>query len=415
MLPNCQGEDPNLLPVSIAHERINNALLPLQDTETVDLTDALGRVVAESVLSPANVPPHRNSAMDGYAVAGADIPREALRDLPVIGTAWAGRPFSGALLPGQAVRIMTGAKIPEGADTVIMQEQVEAHDDTIRIDDSHVLGQNVREAGEDIKHGETVINQGRRVGPAEMGLLASLGVSQVQVFRRLRVALFSTGDEVRDVVDNLDDGAIYDSNRYTLRGMLERLGVETLDMGVLPDDALIIRDALEKASACSDVLITSGGVSAGAADYVKDTLEALGQIGFWKIAIRPGRPLAFGAVGNAAFFGLPGNPVAVMVTFYQFAKPAIRTLSGEAEFPPEPTIDAVCGDRLRKKPGRIEYYRAILARDSKGELAVRPTGSTGSGLLHTMRDANCFIILEHDRSTVEPGDTVQVQPFYGLA
>jgi len=414
ILPNCEGEEPDLLPVAEAYRRIAESLVPLDAHEAVPLGEALGRVLALAVTSPFDVPPHRNSAMDGYAVDSADLPVNTIRTLDVVGTAWAGRPYEGTLKRGQAVRIMTGAAMPNAADMVIMQEQIETIDNTIRIDGAHKAGQNVRAAGEDIKAGATVLAAGKRLGPAELGLIASLGQATVECYRRLRVAVFSTGDEVRSLGDALDPGAIYDSNRYTLRGMLERLGVELLDMGVLADDRDVVRAALDRAGHEVDVIITSGGVSAGAADFVKTTLEELGQVGFWKIAIRPGRPLAFGRIHNAAFFGLPGNPVAVMVTFYQFVRASLRTLAGEENPPPEPTIDACVQNRLRKKVGRVEYYRAVLERNVSGQLTVSTTGASGSGLLHTMSDANCFIILPQASDSVETGTIVQVQPFYGL-
>tara|TARA_B100000676_G_scaffold311301_1_gene380708 strand:- start:1084 stop:2352 length:1269 start_codon:yes stop_codon:yes gene_type:complete len=414
MLPNCEGEDPDLLPVAEAYRRIAGSLVSLGGSEDVALANALGRVLAEPIVSPFNVPPHRNSAMDGYALSGDEIPENAIKSLKVIGTAWAGHPYAGSPGPAACVRIMTGAPMPDGTDTVIMQEQVEADGDTIRIDGEHKRGQNVREAGEDIAAGAEVLSRGQRLGPAELGLVASLGQATVRCFPKLKVAIFSTGDEVRSIGEQLEPGAIFDSNRYTLTGMLKRLDVELHDMGVLTDDRETIRAALDRAGQEVDVIITSGGVSAGAADFVKTTLEELGQVGFWKIAIRPGRPLAFGRIHQAAFFGLPGNPVAVMVTFYQFVREALRVLSGETAAPPEPMIDARLTTRLRKKTGRVEYYRGILDRNERGELTVRTTGASGSGLLHTMSDANCFIVLSEDIASQEPGALVPVQPFYGL-
>ena len=414
MLPNCEGEEPDLLPVEEAYRRINGSLVPITSSEAVALGDALGRVLAVPIISPFDVPPHRNSAMDGFAINSSDLPRNAFRSLKVIGTAWAGHPFSGNLGAGEAIRIMTGAAMPATADMVIMQEQVEAGDNEIRIDGEHQAGQNVRIAGEDICAGTQVLSAGKRLGPAELGLIASLGQAEIQCFSRLRVAIFSTGDEVRSIGEALGAGAIYDSNRYTLTGMLGRLDVELHDMGVLADDQQVISQALSQAGQEVDVILTSGGVSAGAADFVKTTLEELGQVGFWKIAIRPGRPLAFGRIHDAAFFGLPGNPVAVMVTFYQFVREALRRLAGETLVLPEPTIDARLDNRLRKKAGRVEYYRGVLQRDADGTLCVRSTGATGSGLLHTMSDANCFIVLPEQSASVEAGNLVAVQPFYGL-
>ena len=413
-LPNCEDDDPELLPVELAYSRIRDALAAPSTRESVALEQAQGRVLAEPVISPFDVPPHRNSAMDGYAIAGDDIPAGTVAQMRVVGTAWAGHPYVGSPERGEAVRIMTGAAMPTGCDTVIMQEQVERNDDEIKIDDRHKRGQNVREAGEDLKAGAEVLPAGKRLGPAELGLLASLGRAEVICYAQLKVAVFSTGDEVRSIGERLSPGTIYDSNRYTLRGMLSRLNINLVDMGVLPDDKDVIQQALDEAGQNVDVIVTSGGVSAGAADFVQPVLQVLGEVGFWKIAIRPGRPLAFGRIRNAAFFGLPGNPVAVMVTFYQFVRGALRTLAGETHIPPEPMLDVPTTARLRKKPGRVEYYRAILERDNEGTLQVRPTGATGSGLLHTMSDANCFIVLGHEAETVEAGSLVQVQPFFGL-
>ena len=309
---------------------------------------------------------------------------------------------------------MTGAIMPAGADTVVMQEHVEVDGGRVQIPPGIKAGQHVRQAGEDLAAGTVVVPRGRRVMPAEMGLLASLGVAEVEVHRTLRVAYFSTGDEVRAPGEPFEPGLVYDSNRFTMHGMLGRLGVEILDLGIVPDRRDAVFDALREASARADVVLSSGGASTGEADYVKVALQALGRVGFWRIAIRPGRPLAFGLLGDSVFFGLPGNPVAVMVTFYQFVEPALRAAAGETDPRPRPAVEARCTTRLRKKPGRIEYYRAVLERDEHGALVVRSTGRTGSGLLHTMSDANCFIVLPENGATVEPGATVEVQPFFGL-
>ena len=295
-----------------------------------------------------------------------------------------------------------------------MQEHVERVGDEATIATGHRRGQNVRAVGEDIRSGATVLRSGKRLMPAELGLLASLGVGEVAVCRRARVAIVSTGDEIRSIGETLEPGMVYDSNRYTLTAMLARLGVEVVDYGVIPDRREAVFRTLEKAAAETDMIITSGGASSGGADFIKEALEGLGQVGFWRIAIRPGRPLAFGRIGDATFFGLPGNPVAVMVTFYQFVQPALRRRMGERDFTTATTVSARCVSRLRKKPGRIEYYRAVLERDPSGGLVVRHTGKTGSGLLHTMSDANCFIVLPEAGETVEPGAEVEVQPFFGL-
>jgi molybdopterin molybdotransferase len=309
---------------------------------------------------------------------------------------------------------MTGAPMPAGTDTAVMQEHVRQRDDTVAIRSGKSARENVRAAGEDLAKGQLALPAGKRLAPAELGLLASLGLGEVQVFRKLRVAFFSTGDELRSIGEALGEGEIYDSNRYTLYGMLKRLGAEVLDMGVVRDQREAVRRAFSDAAANADAVITSGGVSVGEADYVKETLDALGQVGFWQIAMRPGRPLAFGRVGNAAFFGLPGNPVAVMVTFYQFLQPALRHMMGESDASVPVTFHARSASRFNTRPGRTDFLRGILERDTNGELIVRSTGAQGSGILSSMSRANCFVILSPELSDVEPGTLVEVQPFDGI-
>lgn len=409
----CYEGDPDLLPVAEAQRRISAHVPVLRESESVALEDALNRVLAENVISPIDVPGHTNSAMDGYAVRGADLPDTGPRRFEVIGRALAGAAYQGQVKELQAVRIMTGAVMPKGADSVVMLEQTEETGGGVVIGAGHRRGQNVRQAGEDLERGDLAVRQGTRLMPAEIGVLASLGTDRVQVVRRLRVACFSTGDEVLSPGSPGAPGMVYDSNRYTLRGMLSRVGAKFIDLGIVPDN----RDALRKAFSAAgdaDLIITSGGISAGDADYVKEILDDLGHVGFWKIAIRPGRPLAFGLIGNAVFFALPGNPVAVMVTFYQFVQPALRQMTGEPDLRSAPLVTAICESRLRKKKGRVEYYRAVLDRNEDGKTVVRSTGSTGSGLLHTMSVANCFIVLGDDAETVDPGTLVDVQPFFGL-
>ncbi len=415
---DCYQGDPELLAVTEALQRIDAQVESISGDERVALRDALGRIAAEAIISPMNVPGHTNSAMDGYALAGTDLPVDNTRRLPVLGTAWAGRPFDGRVLPGSAVRIMTGAVMPQGTDAVIMKEQVEElvdeQGEAIVVGGGHRAGQNVRQAGEDIAIGSRVLAAGKRILAAELGLMASLGIGEVSVKRRLRVAFFSTGDELRSLGEPLELSEVYDSNRYTLYGMLTRLGVELIDMGVIRDEPDAVRDAFREAARVGDAVISTGGASTGEADYIGETLARFGEVRFWHVAIRPGRPLAFGRVGDALFFGLPGNPVAVMVTFYQFVQPALLRMMGSSETHPNPTVRVSCGSRLRKKAGRVEVYRAILERDADGRPTVRSTGKTGSGLLHTMSDANCFIILPEDGESVEPGAEVEVQPFFGL-
>ena len=407
-------DDPELLPAAEALARIDAHVGTLAESEEVTLREALGRVLAADIVSPIAVPGHTNSAMDGYAFAGSELPEQGERSFRLLGTAWAGKPYFGDVPPGCTVRVMTGAAMPAGTDTIVMQEQVECAGDRVTVTAGHKIGQNVREAGEDLAPGARVASEGKRIYPAELGLLASLGIERVRVRRRLRVATFSTGDELRSIGETLDPGTIYDSNRYTITGMLERLGTDIIDLGVIRDERAAIRAAFVEAAERADVIISSGGASTGEADYVRETLGALGRIGFWRIAIRPGRPLAFGRVRDAMFFGLPGNPVAVMVTFYQFVQPALLRLMGQRPVETTPLVRAVCRSRLRKKPGRVEYYRAVLSREPDGTPVVHHTGKTGSGLLHTMSDANCFILLPDESGSVEPGAEVDVQPFFAL-
>ncbi len=402
------------LPVAEARRRILSEVAPVRGSERLALRSALGRVLAQDVVSPFDVPGHTNSAVDGYALAGSDLPAQGETALRVIGTAWAGRAFPGALPPGACVRIMTGAALPAGADTVIMQEHVTPQGETVRIGTGHRRGQNVRAAGEDLARGAVALARGRRLTPADLGLLASIGQAEVAVHRRVRVAFFSTGDELRSLGEALGPGMIYDSNRYTLYGMLSALGVEILDLGVVRDEREALRAAFREAGAVADAVITSGGVSVGEADYVKETLAALGQVGFWQIAMKPGRPLAFGRLLDGVFFGLPGNPVAVMVTFYQFVQPALQRMMGEDPVGAPPTFEARSVSRFRKQPGRTEFQRAIAEHDSNGELVVRATGAQGSGILRSMSQANCFVVLPEDAGNVEPGMRVAVQPFFGL-
>lgn len=414
MSPSCMDDyDPNSLTVDAAVDRIRSAITPFTGTQRVPIRAALGRVLARDVRSRVNVPNQTNSAMDGYAIDAGDIPGEGARELRVIGTAWAGRPFDGTIGRGEGVRIMTGAPMPQGTDTVIMQEHVEHAGDVIRIDAKQKPGQNVRAAGEDIAIDDVVLTAGRHLVPADIGLIASVGIGEVDVYRRARVAFFSTGDELRSIGEPLAPGMIYDSNRYTLHGMLERLGTEIIDMGVIRDTLEATREAFVQAANCADVIITSGGVSVGEADFVKETLDELGQVDFWKVAMKPGRPLAFGRVNEAYFFGLPGNPVSVMVTFYIFVQPALRKLMREQ--PSQPlALKAHCTSKLNKRAGRVEYQRGILERNATGEYEVRKTGPQGSGILSSMSEANCFIVLPLESEGVAPGTTVEVIPFAGL-
>ncbi|MEN8170027.1 MAG: molybdopterin molybdotransferase MoeA [Pseudomonadota bacterium] len=402
-----------LLSVSDALQRIRNALSPITGFERCALRDAHRRIVAEPVTSPLNVPAYVNSAMDGYAIFSGNIPADGEVTLQVIGSSFAGVPFEGSMQAGQAVRIMTGAMVPEGADTVVMQELATRDGDKVTIGSGHKSGENVRHIGEDIAKDGVVLAPGQKIRAPELGLLASLGVAEVTVRRRLRVASFSTGDEICSIGEQPLEGQIYDSNRFSIFGMLKDIDVEHIDMGVIRDDPQAISEAFQSGSEIADVLITSGGVSVGEADFVKQTLDTLGQVDFWKIAMKPGKPLAFGTVNNAVFFGLPGNPVSVMATFYQIVQPSLRYLTGEnATMPLRLRVKAA--DRLKKRPGRQDFQRGILKTDESGELQVHTTGNQGSHILSSMSQANCFIVLSAESGAIEGGDWVEVEPFEGL-
>lgn len=406
--------DPNSMPVGKAREVIARFLTPVTATERVAVRAALGRVLAEDVVSPFDVPAHDNSAMDGYAVRFADLKPDGEVTLRVAGSAFAGAPYQGALKPGECARIMTGGVVPQGADTIVMQEHVKARKNEVTIGTGHKKGQNLRRAGEDLSAGQVALKRGSELRPAETGLIASLGIGEVIVYRKLRVAFFSTGDELVSIGTQPKEGQIFDSNRYTIHGMLTRLGCEVLDMGVVRDDPKLLERAFHDAAAAADVVITSGGVSVGEADFVKDLLSKLGEVVFWKIAMKPGRPLAYGKIGGAHFFGLPGNPVSVMVTFYQFVRDALLALSGRDPVPPLPTFKVVCASNLKKAPGRTEFQRGVLSQDSSGAWSVRVTGEQGSGILRSMSEANCFIILPTEQGNVSAGTLVDVQVMDGI-
>lgn len=409
--PSCQdGVDTTVLSVTDAQHHILQDIKPLDCTERVALRSTLNRILAEDIISPINVPAHTNSAMDGYAISSTELPTDTVCEFTVIGTAWAGKPFAQTVQAGEAVRIMTGAMLPKGTDTVIMQEHVERSENQIRIAGGHRAGQNVRYAGEDLNQGEAILHAGKHILPAELGLLASLGIGEVSVERPLRVAFFSTGDELRSISETLEDGQIYDSNRYTIYGMLTRLGVAIIDMGVVRDERAAIRQAFITAAEHADAVITSGGVSVGEADYVKEIVDDLGEVSFWKIAMKPGRPLAYGRIGKTHFFGLPGNPVSVMVTFYQFVQPALQSMMGQA-MTDHIYFRVRCDSSIKKRPGRTEFQRGILESNADGDLRVRTTGQQGSGILRSMSLANCFIILPDQSESIEAGDLVEVQPF----
>jgi len=411
---NClDGYDPNALRVDKARQAILSCLKRIEDVESVSVREALGRVLAQEIVPKINVPSHDNTAMDGYAVRFSDLGAAETR-LEELGTALAGKPFKGKVGAAQCVRVMTGAVMPDGTDTVVIQEVVKQQGSSVIIPPGQKHKQNVRYAGEDLKVGVPVLKPGAWIRPAELGLIASLGIAKVKVRRKLRVAFFATGDELASIGEKLRQGEVYDSNRYTLHGMLSRLGVQLIDMGVVRDDPAALKRAFRKAAASADVVITTGGVSVGEADFVRQLMAELGEVLFWKIAMRPGRPMAFGKIGKAFLFGLPGNPVAVMVTFYQFVRDALLHLSGRSDDFSIPLLKVSAAEKLRKVPGRTEYQRGVLYQE-KGEWKVRITGQQGSGVLRSMSEANCFIVLEHERGAVAAGEPVQVQLMEALA
>ncbi|MBL8514465.1 MAG: molybdopterin molybdotransferase MoeA [Betaproteobacteria bacterium] len=403
--------DPNSMPVAKARAFIHQFLTPIAGIARVPVRDALGCVLAEDIVSPVNVPAHRNSAMDGWTMRFDDL--AAGTALMEVGTSFAGKPYTGKVGANECVRIFTGGVVPAECDTVVMQERAQADGKSITFAPGQKKSQNVREAGEDLKQGAIALAKGRIVKPAELGLIASLGIGEVAVTRKLRVVFFSTGDELKSVGSTLAEGEIYDSNRYTLHGMLTRMNCEFIDMGVVVDDPALLEKAFRDAAAIGDVVITSGGVSVGEADFVKQLLQKLGEVVFWKIAMKPGRPLAYGKIGGAHFFGLPGNPVSVMVTFYQFVRDALLTLQGVSPLPVQPLLKAQCTSPIKKAPGRTEFQRGVLYVED-GIWKVRTTGEQGSGILKSMSDANCFIMLHDHVGNVDAGATVDVQILEGV-
>jgi molybdopterin molybdotransferase len=433
-----QGYDPQALSAEGVNDFLARLVAPVTEIESVPIMNALGRVLAQDVISPVNVPPHDNSAMDGYAFDGAQIKATELLVLEVAGTALAGKAWQGSVAPGQCVKIMTGAIMPAGLDTVVPQEFTTAADDGhISIAPKVVAsGDNRRLAGEDIEKGKPALRKGDRLLPAALGLAASLGIPTVPVLRRLRVAYFSTGDEILSLGEAPREGAVYDSNRYTVFGMLTRLGCEVIDMGVVRDDPVLLEAAFRDAAARADAIITSGGVSVGEADYTKAMMKKLGDVAFWRIAMRPGRPMAVGRIASTAsaasassgqassgqagsgqtgavLFGLPGNPVAVMVTFLAFVRPALLRMMG-ARDAQTPLLKARSEEAIRKKAGRTEYQRGWVASASDGSLQVRTTGNQGSGVLSSMVQANGLIVLHHAQGNIAAGDLVDVMMFEGV-
>ena len=435
-----EGYDPQALPADGVNAFLERLVEPVTEVERVPLFEALGRVLAEDLISPISVPPHDNSAMDGFAFAGAELAPGQPLSLKVVGTALAGPAWRGSVARGECVKIMTGAVMPSGLDTVVPQEFTQLQDDVVSVPADVVRpGDNRRKLGEDLMAGQPALLKGERVGPAALGLIASLGIAEVPVWRRLRVAYFSTGDEIMSLGEEPREGAVYDSNRYTVFGLLTRLGCQMVDLGVVRDDPPALEAAFRDAAERADAIITSGGVSVGEADHTRAMMKQLGDVAFWRIAMRPGRPMAAGRIGaselarrdasalpesaisyrhaakpmsNAVLFGLPGNPVAVMVNFLAFVRPALLRMMGARPEPPV-LLRAASEEPMRKKPGRTEYQRGIVTRHADGSLSVRTTGNQGSGVLSGMVRANGLIVLAHAQGEVAVGDAVSVMMFEG--
>jgi molybdopterin molybdotransferase len=409
-----QGYDPQALSANSVGDFLAQLVEPVTEVEHVGVFDALDRVLAADIVSPISVPPHDNSAMDGYAFDGSQLTEGQALSLEVVGTALAGKAWQGDVGRGQCVKIMTGAVMPAGLDTVVPQEFTQSPADGRIAIPAGILqpGDNRRLKGEDLRQGEPALRSSARLDPAACGLIASLGLATVPVLRRLRVAYFSTGDEILSLGESHREGAVYDSNRYTVFGLLKRVGCEVIDMGVVRDDPASLEAAFRDAAANADAIITSGGVSVGEADYTKAMMRKLGDVAFWKIAMRPGRPMAVGRIGRSILFGLPGNPVAVMVTFLAFVRPALQRMMGSSAVQP-PLLKARSTEAIRKKPGRTEYQRGIVDTAKDGSLKVRITGNQGSGVLSSMVQANGLIVLHHAQGNVSPGEEVDVMMFHG--
>ncbi len=398
----------SLISLEEALRQILAMLSPLHATEWLPLQQALNRILAEDIAAPFDLPPFTNSAMDGYALSLAGI--QAGTRLRVIGKSMAGQPFEGILKKGQCIRIFTGAPLPKGADAVIMQEETLAEDNRITLKNVPAMGENIRPAGGDVKQGERVLDQGKYLDAADLGLLASLGHAWLKVHQRPRVGFFSTGDELRPLDESLPPGTIYESNRYQIQGLLATLPVDATDLGRVPDRLVDVLQCLQEASQNHDVILSSGGASVGEADLLGEALRQVGQLYLWKVAIKPGKPLIFGHLGKAWFFGLPGNPVSVHVTFNQIVRPALWKLAGASSFQPL-RIKARCVHDLHKTPGRMEFQRGILRLQENGELVVYSLAGQGSHQLRSLSQANCYIILPAESSGAKSGETVLVEPF----
>ena len=407
MIDLCSQESSPMSSIEDALARIKNTIHPLKASETVLLKDALGRILSEAVYAPINSPNETNSAMDGYAFSSSEITKGRAFILNLIGTSWAGRPFKGVLQAGQCLRIFTGAVVPSEADSIIMQEHVESDGQYIHFPIDTIGGQHIREVGEDMQQGSLLLASPKKLNAIDLGLLASAGVCEVSVSRPVKIAFFSTGDELTELGKPLFSGQIYDSNRYALHGLLNDINYIATDMGVIGDDKQLLEESFIEAAKNHDVIITTGGVSVGEADYVKEILSRCGEVNFWKIAIKPGKPLAFGKIGGCYFFGLPGNPVAVIVTFQYIVSPALKHLLGARE---TKTIKfaAICTSTLKKAPGRQEYQRGILTQDAVGNFFVASSGKQGSNIMKSLSEANCYIVLPVACEGIQAGERVMI-------
>ncbi len=411
MIDSCSIENRGLISIEQALKKIEATVLPIQASERVILKKSLGRILATPVYSSINIPSDENSAMDGYAFSSQAILPDQSFSLTLAGTSWAGKPFDKALKKGQCIRIFTGAVIPENADSVIMQEHIQCKGNTILFPETTRAKENIRPIGSDINKNEILLAAKTRVTANNIGLLASAGIYDVAVKRKLNIAFLSTGDELIAIGQALQTGQIYDSNRYTLSALLSDSTLNASDLGVIADNKKILKETLLSASKTYDIIISTGGASVGEADYIHEVLEVLGDVSFWKIAIKPGKPLAFGKINNSYFFGLPGNPVSVISTFHKIVYPALQRLSGEAPVKKALQITAICTSHLKKMKGRQEYQRGILTQQESGEFVVSSAGKQGSNIMSAMSVANCYIVLPTDCKGVAAGEKVTVEPF----
>ncbi|MFY0665453.1 MAG: molybdopterin molybdotransferase MoeA [Natronospirillum sp.] len=398
-----------MLPLHIALDRLREALLPITESDLTPLEYILGRTLAEPVVAPISVPPSDNSAMDGYA-GHVDIATAPGTQWRIVGKALAGAPWEGTLNPGECVRITTGAMLPNNANTVAIQEDVTVADDVVTLQETLVQGEHVRPAGDDVVKGDIVLASGKTLGVADIGLLAAMGIAEVEVIRPLRIALFATGDELKEPGATLKPGQIYESNRIALTHLLKSLPVEITNLGILPDDPELLRETFLAAADSHDIVISTGGVSVGDADYTREILQEIGEIAFWKLAIKPGKPVAFGRLNNAWFFGLPGNPVSALVTAHQILLPALRYMAGQ-EWQEPFRLKAVATKTFRKKPGRMDFQRAILTRNHAGDWEAEPTSGQGSHMLLCFTQANGYAVIPAEDGDIPIGGEVTVVPF----